>query len=136
MPYAAAGLVAMGADGSTRPTGTTAAAAGGADRSKALIAAIKAGDTKTEKEKSADTKGATSSTGAISGNVIGVGQNPVVTALQEQQGIALQQLSCLQILASKYGYAATYMDVTASGATPSTPANASQNRAPIVNKTK
>ena len=136
MPYAAAGLVAMGADGSTRPTGTTAAASGSADKSRALLAAIKAGDTKTEKEKSADTKGATSSTGAISGNVIGVGQNPVVTALQEQQGIALQQLSCLQILASKYGYAATYMDVTASGATPSTPANASQNRAPIVNKTK
>jgi len=101
-----------------------------------LLAAIKAGGTTTEKEKAADTKGATSSTGAIFGNVIGVGQNPVVTALQEQQGIALQQLSCLQILASKYGYAATYMDVTASGATPSTPANASQNRAPIVNKTK
>ena len=131
-----AALVAMGADGSTRPTGTTAASTAGADRSRALIAAIKAGDTKTEKEKSADTKGATSSTGAISGNVIGVGQNPVVTALQEQQGIALQQLSCLQILASKYGYAATYMDVTASGATPQTPANASPNRAPIVNKNK
>lgn len=136
MPYAAAGLVAMGADGSTRPTGTTAAASGSADKSRALLAAIKAGDTKTEKEKSADTKASTSSTGAISGNVIGVGQNPVVTALQEQQGIALQQLSCLQILASKYGYAATYMDVTASGATPQTPANASPNRAPIVNKTK
>jgi hypothetical protein len=131
-----AALVAMGADGSTTPTGTTAAASGGADRSKALLAAIKAGDTKTEKDKAADTKGKTSSTEAISGNVIGVGANPIVTALQEQQGIALQQLSCLQILASKYGYAATYMDVTASGATPSTPANASQNRAPIVNKTK
>lgn len=129
-------LVAMGADGSTRPTGTTAAASGGADRARALVAAIKAGGTTTEKEKAADTKGATSSTGAISGNVIGVGQNPVVTALQEQQGIALQQLSCLQILASKYGYAATYMDVTASGATPSTPANSSPNRAPLVNKTK
>jgi hypothetical protein len=131
-----AALVAMGADGSTRPTGTTAAASGGADKSKALLAAIKAGAASTEKEKAADTKGTTSSTGAISGNVIGVGQNPVVTALQEQQGIALQQLSVLQVIASKFGYAATYMDVTASGATPSTPANASQNRAPIVNKTK
>jgi hypothetical protein len=130
-----AALVAMGADGSTTPTGTTAAASGGADRTKALIAAIK-GSGSTEKEKAADTKGTTSSTGAISGNVIGVGANPIVTALQEQQGIALQQLSCLQVLAAKYGYAATYMDVTASGATPSTPANSSTNRSPLVTKSK
>jgi hypothetical protein len=130
-----AALVAMGADGSTTPTGTTAAASGGADRSKALLAAIKAAGS-TEKEKAADTKGTTSSTGAISGNVIGVGANPIVTALQEQQGIALQQLSCLQVLAAKYGYAATYMDVTASGATPSTPANSSTNRSPLVTKSK
>jgi hypothetical protein len=126
-----AALVAMGADGSTTPTGTTAAAAGGSDRSKALLAAIKAGDTKTEKDKASDTKGTTSSTGAISGNVIGVGANPIVTALQEQQGIALQQLTCLQILAAKYGYTASVMDVTASGATPSTPANSSTNRSPL-----
>ena len=131
-----AALVAMGADGSTTPTGTTAAAAGGADRSKALLAAIKAGDTKTEKEKASDTKGTTSSTGAISGNVIGVGANPIVTALQEQQGIALQQLICLQILAAKYGNTASVMDVTASGATPSTPANSSTNRSPLVTKSK
>jgi hypothetical protein len=131
-----AALVAMGADGSTTPTGTTAAASGGADKSKALLAAIKAGGASTEKEKAADTKGTTSSTGAISGNVIGVGQNPVVTALQEQQGIALQQLSVLQVIASKFGYAATYMDVTASGATPNTPANSSTNRSPLVTKSK
>jgi hypothetical protein len=131
-----AALVAMGADGSTRPTGTTAAAAGGADRSKALLAAIKAGDTKTEKDKAADTKSTSSSTGAISGNVIGVGANPIVTALQEQQGIALQQLTCLQVLAAKYGYTASVMDVTASGATPSTPANSSTNRSPLVTKSK
>jgi|688.fasta_scaffold69093_5 hypothetical protein len=131
-----AALVAMGADGSTTPTGTTAAASGGADKSKALLAAIKAGGASTEKEKAADTKGTTSSTGAISGNVIGVGANPIVTALQEQQGIALQQLTCLQILAAKYGYTASVMDVTASGATPSTPANASPNRSPLVTKSK
>jgi hypothetical protein len=131
-----AALVAMGADGSTTPTGTTAAASGGADKSKALLAAIKAGGASTEKEKAADTKSTTSSTGAISGNVIGVGQNPVVTALQEQQGIALQQLSVLQVIASKFGYAATYMDVTASGATPNTPANSSTNRSPLVTKSK
>jgi hypothetical protein len=131
-----AALVAMGADGSTAPTGTTTAAAGGADRSKALLAAIKAGGANTEKEKAADTKGTTSSTGAISGNVIGVGANPIVTALQEQQGIALQQLTCLQVLAAKYGYTASVMDVTASGATPSTPANSSTNRSPLVTKSK
>ena len=131
-----AALVAMGADGSTTPTGTTAAASGGADRSKALLAAIKAGAASTEKEKAADTKGTTSSTGAISGNVIGVGANPIVTALQEQQGIALQQLTCLQVLAAKYGYTASVMDVTASGATPSTPANSSNNRSPLVTKSK
>jgi hypothetical protein len=131
-----AALVAMGADGSTTPTGTTAAASGGADRSKALLAAIKAGGASTEKEKAADTKGTTSSTGAISGNVIGVGANPIVTALQEQQGIALQQLTCLQVLAAKYGYTASVMDVTASGATPSTPANSSTNRSPLVTKSK
>jgi hypothetical protein len=131
-----AALVAMGADGSTTPTGTTAAASGGADKSKALLAAIKAGGASTEKEKAADTKSTSSSTGAISGNVIGVGQNPVVTALQEQQGIALQQLSVLQVIASKFGYAATYMDVTASGATPNTPANSSTNRSPLVTKSK
>jgi hypothetical protein len=131
-----AALVAMGADGSTTPTGTTAAASGGADKSKALLAAIKAGGASTEKEKAADTKGTTSSTGAISGNVIGVGANPIVTALQEQQGIALQQLTCLQVLAAKYGYTASVMDVTASGATPSTPANSSTNRSPLVTKSK
>jgi hypothetical protein len=59
-----------------------------------------------------------------------------VTALQEQQGIALQQLTCLQVLAAKYGYTASVMDVTASGATPSTPANSSNNRSPLVTKSK
>jgi hypothetical protein len=68
--------------------------------------------------------------------VIGVGQNPVVTALQEQQGIARASLTQLEIIASRFGYAATYMDVTASGATPSTPANAAHNRPAITSKNK
>lgn len=74
--------------------------------------------------------------GSISGNVIGVGQNPVVTALQEQQVIARASLTQLEIIAAKFGYAATYKDVTASGATPQTPANASPSRAAIVTKNK
>jgi hypothetical protein len=126
-------LVAMGASGSTKPTGPAASEAKKGEAAKALLAAI-GGAGKTEKEKAADTKAGASGISSVSGNVIGVGQNPVVTALQEQQGIAREQLTQLQIIASKFGYAATYMDVTASGATPNTPANASPNRSPIVNK--
>lgn len=73
---------------------------------------------------------------SVSGNVIGVGANPVVTALQEQQVIAKASLTQLEIIAAKFGYAATYMDVTASGATPQTPANASPSRAALVTKNK
>jgi hypothetical protein len=74
--------------------------------------------------------------GSVSGNVIGVGANPVVTALQEQQVIAKASLTQLEIIAAKFGYAATYMDVTASGATPQTPANASPSRAALLTKNK
>lgn len=38
---------------------------------------------------------------SVSGNVIGVGANPVITALQEQQAIAREQLAYLQIIAAK-----------------------------------
>ena len=72
---------------------------------------------------------------SVSGNVIGVGANPVVTALQEQQAIAREQLAYLQIIASK-GTDSTSGNVTASGAVPSTPANAAMNRSPIVTKDK
>jgi hypothetical protein len=74
--------------------------------------------------------------GSMSGNVIGVGANPVVTALQEQQAIARASLTQLEIIAAQFGYAATYKDVTASGATPSTPANASPSRAALLTKNK
>ena len=74
--------------------------------------------------------------GSVSGNVIGVGANPVVTALQEQQAIARASLTQLEIIAAQFGYAATYKDVTASGATPRTPANASPSRAALLTKNK
>jgi hypothetical protein len=73
---------------------------------------------------------------SVSGNVIGVGANPVVTALQEQQAIAKASLTQLEIIAAQFGYAATYKDVTASGATPQTPANASPSRAALLTKNK
>ena len=72
---------------------------------------------------------------SVSGNVIGVGANPVVTALQEQQAIAREQLAYLQIIASQSTNTRS-ADVTASGATPSTPANASPSRAALVTKNK
>jgi hypothetical protein len=72
---------------------------------------------------------------SISGNIIGVGQNPVVTALQEQQAIQREQLAYLQIIASNKT-ASPAADVTASGATPSTPANASPSRAALLTKNK
>jgi primosomal protein N' len=73
--------------------------------------------------------------GSISGNVIGVGQNPVVTALHEQQAIAMQQLTYLQIIASK-GTGTPAGDVTDKGATPDTPANISPSRASLLTKKK
>ena len=111
--------------GASAPVNSGAAA-------KALLAAI-GGATKPEKEKAASTK--SSDVSAVSGNVIGVGQNPVVTAIQEQQAIAREQLACLQVIAAK-GTSSPSGDVTASGAVPSTPANAAMNRSPIVTKNK
>jgi hypothetical protein len=73
--------------------------------------------------------------GSVSGNVIGVGANPVVTALQEQQVVAREQLAVLQVIASN-GMQGPARDVTASGATPHTPANASPSRAALLTKNK
>jgi hypothetical protein len=72
---------------------------------------------------------------SMSGNIIGVGANPVVIALQEQQAIQREQLAYLQIIASNKT-ASPAADVTASGATPSTPANASPSRAALLTKNK
>ena len=80
---------------------------------------------KAEKEKAADTKGSTPSgtASSVSGNVIGVGQNPVITALQEQQAIAKEQLACLQVIASRGPNAGPPADLTEKGGTPATPAS-------------
>jgi hypothetical protein len=72
---------------------------------------------------------------SMSGGIIGVGANPVVTALQEQQAIQREQLAYLQIIASNKTVSPA-ADVTASGATPSTPANASPSRAALLTKNK
>ena len=79
---------------------------------------------KAEKEKAADTKGSTPSgtASSVSGNVIGVGQNPVITALQEQQAIAREQLACLQVIAARGTSSGPPADLTQKGGTPVTPA--------------
>jgi len=84
---------------------------------------------------SAKKDGTSAIPGSVSGNVIGVGANPVVTALQEQQVIAREQLAVLQVIASN-GMQGPARDITASGATPSTPANASPSRAALLTKNK
>jgi len=87
-----------------------------------LLAAIKSGS-KSEKEKASDTKGATSmGVSSVSGNVIGVGQNPVISAIHEQTEIAKQQRDYLAIIASKGKPAGAPGDITNKGATPETPA--------------
>ena len=70
---------------------------------------------------------------SMSGNVIGVGANPVVTALQEQQAIAREQLACLQIMAAQ-GSGTPSSELTNKGATPDTPANTSPSRAALLTK--
>jgi hypothetical protein len=72
--------------------------------------------------------------GSVSGNVIGVGANPVVTALQEQQVIAREQLACLQTIAANNNGAAVDPNLTNKGATPPTPANTSPSRARLLTK--
>jgi hypothetical protein len=117
-----AALTTMGADGSTTPARGPAAPAGASERTRALLAALKKDD-KGEKEKSADTKGAAGANASsnISGNVIGVGQNPVVSAIHEQIELNKQQVEYLRILAT-IEPGATSTRFTNKGATPSTPA--------------
>lgn len=114
-------LTAMGATGSTTATPAAQPAGAANTKAQALLAAIKAG-TSPEKDKAADTKGTTSTASAVSGNVIGVGQNPVVSAIHEQVEIAKQQLDYLRILASKGPANGPSPNLTNKGATPVTPA--------------
>jgi hypothetical protein len=81
---------------------------------------------KAEKEKAADTKGSTPSgtASSVSGNVIGVGQNPVISAMHEQIEIAKQQLDYLRMIAAKGGNSGPPSDLTDKGAIPVTPVTA------------
>lgn len=119
-----AALTTMGADGSTTPTGR-AAPANNAERTRALLASIKGAD-KPEKEKSADTKGQTGSnaSSSVSGNVIGVGQNPIVSAIHEQTELAKQQVEFLRQIAAKNNATSSTVN-TEKGGTPVTPATRS-----------
>jgi hypothetical protein len=58
---------------------------------------------------------------AVSGNVIGVGANPVIAAMQEQTQIAKEQRDYLAIIASR-PVQHSFANITDKGATPSTPA--------------
>jgi hypothetical protein len=116
-------LVSMGADGSRAEPGA-APTANNAQRTKTLLDIIKAG-TKTEKDKSADTKGKDASVSSVSGNVIGVGQNPVVSAIHEQVEVAKQSLDYLRMIASQKGSNLPSPGLTDKGATPITPASRS-----------
>lgn len=118
-----AALTGMGADGST-PRTASAVPANNTERTKALLDIIKAG-AKTEKEKAADTKGKDVSVSSVSGNVIGVGQNPVVTAINEQVDVAKQSLDYLRMIASQKGSNLPSPGLTEKGGTPITPATRS-----------
>ncbi len=66
-------------------------------------------------------KGIDSAT-SVSGNVIGVGQNPVVSAIHEQVEIAKQQLEYLRMIASQKTPSLPLSEMTEKGGTPETPA--------------
>jgi hypothetical protein len=68
----------------------------------------------------------TMSSGAVSGNVIGVGSNPVLSAIHEQVELAKQQLEYLRMIAAKGDKAGPPPDLTEKGATPSTPSSPSR----------
>jgi hypothetical protein len=92
-----------------------------------IIEAIKKQSTKErepkkEKEKAADTKSIEMTASSVSGNVIGVGQNPVISAISEQIELAKQQRDYLAIIASKGQPPNTTGDITNKGGTPDTPA--------------
>jgi hypothetical protein len=79
---------------------------------------------KKEKEKLPEIRGISTDANSFSGNVIGVGQNPVISAIHEQTEIAKQQLEYLRLLAYKNATAPS-PNITDKGATPATPATGS-----------
>lgn len=71
--------------------------------------------------KTPELKASSINASAISGNVIGVGANPVIAAMQEQTQIAKEQRDYLAIIASR-PVQQSVANITDKGATPSTPA--------------
>jgi hypothetical protein len=63
---------------------------------------------------------------SVSGNVIGVGANPVLSAIHEQVELAKQQLEYLRMIAAKGDSAGPPPDLTDKGATPATPSSPSR----------
>ena len=116
------------ADGNIKPTSAATSTTSSGERAKAILDVIKSTQ-KTEKEKAADTKGQTggSTATSVSGNVIGVGQNPVVTAIHEQTELAKQSVEYLRMLATK-APATTPANLTEKGGTPVTPATSAPRK--------
>jgi len=126
-PLGFAGVKSGLADGNVKPAAAASTTPSG-DRAKAILDVIKSGQ-KTERDKAADTKGQGGGTTAtsVSGSVIGVGQNPVVTAIHEQTELAKQQVEYLRILASKTT-PGTPANLTEKGGTPVTPATSAPRK--------
>jgi hypothetical protein len=122
-PLGAAAVLSGLADGNVKPTGVSSSEAKKNEATKAILAAI-GGAVKAEKEKSADTKGKTggNASSSVSGNVIGVGQNPVISAIQDQTEIAKQSMTYLEMIAYNFGPQNKFRDITEKGGTPITPA--------------
>lgn len=116
------------ADGNIKPTSAAASTTSSGERAKAILDVIKSTQ-KTEKEKAADTKGQTggSTATSVSGNVIGVGQNPVVTAIHEQTELAKQSVEYLRMLATKTPNTPP-ANLTEKGGTPVTPATSAPRK--------
>ena len=92
---------------------------------KQLIAEANA-KKKDENAKGANKPDADMKASHVSGNVIGVGANPVLSAIHEQVELAKQQLEYLRMIASKGDKAGPPADLTEKGATPDTPASPSR----------
>lgn len=116
------------ADGNIKPTSAATSTTSSGERAKAILDVIKSTQ-KTEKEKAADTKGQTggSTATSVSGNVIGVGQNPVVTAIHEQTELAKQSVEYLRMLATKTPNTPP-ANLTEKGGTPVTPATSAPRK--------
>jgi hypothetical protein len=133
MPLTPLGFAAVKsglADGNVKPTSAASTTPSG-DRAKAILDVIKSGQ-KTEREKAADTKGQSGQSGgtsatSVSGSVIGVGQNPVVSAIHEQTELAKQSVEYLRMLATKTPNTPP-ANLTEKGGTPVTPATSAPRK--------